>query len=77
MRGPLLLRRFALTIGLVLELESGVNDPMAVLLLVVRGDDPIAARGTTVLQPGDHVYLFCKPQDRAFVDLLFGREEEH
>jgi potassium/hydrogen antiporter len=49
----------------------------AAILLVVRGDHPIAARGTTVLQPGDHVYLFCKPQDRAFVDLLFGREEEH
>jgi len=48
----------------------------AAILLVMRGDQPIAARGATVLQAGDHVYLFCKPEDRAFVDLLFGREEE-
>lgn len=48
----------------------------AAILLVIRGEEPIAARGATVLRSGDHVYLFCKPQDRAFVDLLFGREEE-
>jgi cell volume regulation protein A len=48
----------------------------AAILLVVRGDEPIAARGSTVLQAGDHVHLFCKPADRAFIDLLFGREEE-
>jgi cell volume regulation protein A len=48
----------------------------AAILLVVRGDEPIPARGSTVLQAGDHVHLFCRPQDRAFVDLMFGREEE-
>jgi cell volume regulation protein A len=48
----------------------------AAILLVVRGDEPIAARGATVLQAGDHVHLFCKPVDRAFIDLIFGREEE-
>jgi len=48
----------------------------ASILLVIRGDDPIAARGATVLQAGDHVYLFCKPEDRPLLDLLFGQEEE-
>lgn len=46
------------------------------VMLVVRGRELVAARGRTVLQPGDHVYLFTPPADRAFVQLLFGREEE-
>lgn len=46
------------------------------VMLVVRGRELVAARGRTVLQPGDHVYVFSPPGDRAFVHLLFGREEE-
>jgi len=45
-------------------------------LLIVRGAELIAARGETELLPGDHVYLFCRPDERELVDLLFGRAEE-
>ena len=34
------------------------------------------ARGETELRPGDHVYVFGRPEDRDLVDLLFGRAEE-
>ena len=42
-------------------------------ILVVRGEELLAARGFTVLQPGDHVYVFCHRQDRPHIELLFGR----
>ena len=48
----------------------------SVVMLVVRGRDLVAARGHTVLEPGDHVYVFTSPQDKPFVQLLFGRQEE-
>lgn len=46
------------------------------VMLVVRGRELVAARGRTVLRPGDHVYLFTPPDEKAFVHLLFGRQEE-
>jgi cell volume regulation protein A len=46
------------------------------VMLVVRGRDLVAARGRTVLQPGDHVYVFTPPGEKPFVQLLFGRQEE-
>jgi cell volume regulation protein A len=46
------------------------------VMLVVRGRDLIAARGHTILEPGDHVYVFTSPADKPFVQLLFGRQEE-
>jgi cell volume regulation protein A len=46
------------------------------VMLVVRGRDLVAARGRTVLEPGDHVYVFAAPAERGFVQLLFGRQEE-
>jgi len=46
------------------------------VMLVVRGREVLAARGSTVLSPGDHVYVFAPPQERGYVSLLFGREEE-
>jgi cell volume regulation protein A len=46
------------------------------VVLIVRGDELLAPRGNTVLLPGDHVYVFCRPEDRPFVGLLFGRMEE-
>ena len=49
--------------------------PEASVMLVVRGDDLIAPRGTTLLTPGDHVYVLCHPEDRAFIGLLLGRSE--
>jgi cell volume regulation protein A len=48
----------------------------SVVMLVVRGRDLLAARGGTVLEPGDHVYVFTSPEDKPFVQLIFGRQEE-
>ncbi|HXY29132.1 MAG TPA: TrkA C-terminal domain-containing protein, partial [Gemmatimonadaceae bacterium] len=50
--------------------------PGAAATLVVRGRELIAPKGTTVLTPGDHVYVLTSPDDRALVELLFGRPEE-
>jgi cell volume regulation protein A len=46
------------------------------VMLIVRGRDLVAARGRTVLNAGDHVYVFAPPGDKPFVQLLFGRQEE-
>jgi len=46
-------------------------------VLVVRGEELIAPRGKTVLLPGDHVYVFCRPEDKPFIQFLFGRPQEH
>ncbi|WP_373048661.1 potassium/proton antiporter [Vulgatibacter sp.] len=48
----------------------------AAVMLVVRGNEMIAPKGQTRLDPGDHVYVFCRPTDRPFVQLMFGRTEE-
>jgi cell volume regulation protein A len=45
-------------------------------MLVVRGRELLAARGGTVLRPGDHVSVFAPAEDVAFVQLLFGRAED-
>lgn len=44
----------------------------AAAILVIRGEELIAARGATRLQAGDHVYVFCRAEDRAFIELMFG-----
>jgi cell volume regulation protein A len=46
------------------------------VLMVLRGDDLLAARGSTVLEPGDHVYVLTRPADADFVHLLFGDAEQ-
>jgi cell volume regulation protein A len=48
----------------------------AAVVLIVRGSDLVAARGHTVLMPGDHVYVFFQPADRRYIELLFGRPED-
>jgi len=48
----------------------------SVVMLIVRGRDLVAARGHTVLAPGDHVYVFTPPEEKGFVQLMFGRQEE-
>lgn len=48
----------------------------AAVVLLVRGSELIAPRGDTRFQPQDHVYVFCQPEDRAFLELLFGRPLE-
>lgn len=47
------------------------------VLLVMRGKDLIAPKGRTVFNPGDHVYLFCSPEDHDLVHLIFGRRDEN
>lgn len=49
----------------------------AVVVLIVRGGDLVAARGPTVLLPGDHVYVFFRPADRPLIELLFGLRENN
>jgi cell volume regulation protein A len=48
----------------------------AAVMLIIRGNELVAPRGGTVLQPGDHVHLFCRREDRALIHLLFGRAED-
>jgi cell volume regulation protein A len=45
------------------------------MILVVRGQELLAARGYTVIEPGDHVYVFCRPEVRPYIELLFGKAE--
>ncbi len=46
-----------------------------VAVIVVRGDEVIAPRGSTRLEPGDQVTFFSAPGSRAYLDLLFGAAE--
>ena len=47
----------------------------AAATLIVRGNDLIAPKGDTVFQPGDHVYVLCRKEDRPMIYLMFGRPE--
>jgi potassium/hydrogen antiporter len=48
----------------------------AAVMLVVRGDELLPARGPTELLPGDVVYVFCRSEDRPEIDLFFGRPHD-
>ncbi|KAB2956718.1 MAG: hypothetical protein F9K18_13075 [Thermoanaerobaculia bacterium] len=48
----------------------------AAALLVVRGPQLIPPRGSTVLEPGDHVYLLAHEPDLPLLRLLFGSVAE-
>jgi len=45
----------------------------AAAMLIVRGRELIAPRGATELLAGDHVYVFCRPEDRGLMQLMFGQ----
>ncbi|HUP22764.1 MAG TPA: potassium/proton antiporter [Thermoanaerobaculia bacterium] len=47
----------------------------AAAILVVRGDSLVAPRGSTTLAAGDHVYVCCRAEHRAEIELLFGRAQ--
>ena len=47
----------------------------AAATLIVRGQQLVAPKGGTQLEPGDHVYVFARPVDRPFIQLMFGRPE--
>lgn len=51
-----------------LPLPSG-----CVVTMILRGDAILAPRGSTLLEPGDHVCVFIARADRPLADLLFGR----
>jgi len=44
--------------------------------LIVRGTALVVPKGQTELLPGDHVFVFCRPEDRPFLQLMFGRLED-
>ncbi|HET9151368.1 MAG TPA: potassium/proton antiporter [Gemmatimonadales bacterium] len=48
----------------------------AAVTLIIRGSDLIPPKGASRLEPGDHVYLVSRPEDRGFIQLLFGHPEE-
>jgi potassium/hydrogen antiporter len=48
----------------------------AAAALIIRGDEMVPPKGTTVLMPGDYIYLFARPEDRQFILLMFGSPEE-
>ncbi|HUP88795.1 MAG TPA: potassium/proton antiporter [Longimicrobiales bacterium] len=47
----------------------------AAVSMIVRGASLIPPRGSTVLEPGDHVYVITRPEDLTEIQLLFGRPE--
>lgn len=48
----------------------------AAAILIVRGNELVAARGSTRLLEGDYVHVFCKPDDEPYISLLFGRPSD-
>lgn len=48
----------------------------AAAVLIVRGNELVAARGSTRLLEGDYVHVFCKPEDEPYISLLFGRPSD-
>ena len=47
----------------------------AAVTMIVRGQELVVPKGNTVLMSGDHVYVFVRPEDRAMIQLMFGRPE--
>jgi cell volume regulation protein A len=45
------------------------------VVLLIRGHAIIAPRGDTKIAAGDHIYVLCGPDDRPFVNLIFGGQE--
>lgn len=57
------------------EVQDIPFPPESSALLVMRGDELIAPRGGTVLEPGDHVYIFAAPDEAGLLQLMFGRPQ--
>jgi cell volume regulation protein A len=45
--------------------------------VIERAGELMAPSGDMMLEPGDHVFVLARREDRPFIGLLFGREEEH
>jgi cell volume regulation protein A len=54
---------------LVRELELPES---IVIAMLVRGERVVPTRGSTRLEPGDHVFLVLQPEARALADRTFG-----
>jgi cell volume regulation protein A len=77
LRGELL--SFYIDPDLDMDGEAIANLPFpagSAATLIVRGEELIAPKGNTVLRSGDHVYVLTPPEERAFVQLMFGRPEQ-
>jgi cell volume regulation protein A len=48
----------------------------AAVTLIVRKNQLVPPRPGTTLEAGDHVHLIAAPEDRGFIQLMFGRPEE-
>jgi cell volume regulation protein A len=48
----------------------------AAVTLIVRKDRLVPPKRSTVLEPGDHVHVIARPEDKPFIQLMFGRPEE-
>jgi hypothetical protein len=44
--------------------------------LIVRGSSLVPPQPGLTLEPGDHVHVIARPEDRGFIQLMFGRPEE-
>jgi cell volume regulation protein A len=47
----------------------------AAVSMIVRGDDLIPPKGSTMVEPGDHVYVITRSEDLSEIQLLFGKPE--
>lgn len=47
----------------------------AAVTMIVRGAALLVGEGSTILEPGDHVYVLASPEADPIVQLLFGRAE--
>ncbi|HKT58802.1 MAG TPA: potassium/proton antiporter [Gemmatimonadales bacterium] len=45
------------------------------VMLIVRGNRLVPPKGSTALEPGDHVYLVTQAEDKPLMQLMFGRPE--
>lgn len=61
-------------VGVPLE-ELPLPDGSAVAL-IIRGAQLVPPKPDTVLRAGDHVHVIAPAEDRPFIQLMFGREEE-
>ena len=48
----------------------------AAVTLIVRQNRLIPPAPGTIFEPGDHVHVIAMPEDRGFIQLMFGRPEE-
>jgi potassium/hydrogen antiporter len=48
----------------------------AAVTLIVRKNRLVPPRQGTTLETGDHVHVIASPEDRGFIQLMFGRPEE-